>query len=97
MIELEVYARGLRDSQCILHLQSQMNIIPHARYKVDANHDLVYFEIDEPGSVTQRQIARVFEAIGLEPRFVGQMPAGVPLGTDTERVPVSGSSTVRLQ
>jgi hypothetical protein len=86
MIELEVYARGLRENNSVLHLQSQMNIIPQARYKVDANHDLVYFEIDEPCTITQRQIARVFEAIGLEPRFVGQMPAGMPLGKDTGRI-----------
>ena len=89
MIELEVYARGLRENQCILHLQSQMNIIPQARYKVDANHDLVYFEIDEPNAITQRQIAKVFESVGLEPRFVGQLPAGIPLGSDTGRVPVA--------
>jgi hypothetical protein len=86
MIELEVYACGLRANDSILQLQSQMDIIPEARYKVDANHDLVYFEIDQPDTITQRQIARVFEAIGLEPRFVGQMPAGIPLGEDTMRL-----------
>ena len=90
MIELEVYARGLRDNDCILQLQNQMNIIPKARYKVDANHDLVYFEIDEPHTLTQRQIAKVFESIGLEPRFVGQLPAGMPLGADTGRIPLDG-------
>lgn len=86
MIELEVYARGLRENDSILQLQSQMDIIPEARYKVDANHDLVYFEIDQPDTITQRQIARIFEAIGLEPRFVGQTPAGIPLGDDTSRL-----------
>ncbi len=90
MIELEVYARGLRDGDCALRLQNQMNIIPKARYKVDTNHDLVYFEIDEPHNLTQRQIARVFESIGLEPRFVGQLPAGIPVGVDTGRVPLDG-------
>jgi len=88
MIELEVYARGLRENDLVLHLQSQMNVIPKVRYKVDANHDLVYFEIDEPNTITQRQIARVFDSIGLEPRFVGQLPAGIPLGSETGRVPV---------
>ena len=86
MIELEVYACGLRANDSILKLQSQMDIIPEARYKVDANHDLVYFEIDRPDTITQRQIAHVFEAIGLEPRFVGQMPSGIPLGDDTMRL-----------
>ena len=88
MIELEVYARGLRENDLVLHLQSQMNVIPKVRYKVDANHDLVYFEIDEPNNITQRQIARVFDSIGLEPRFVGQLPAGIPLGSETGRIPV---------
>ncbi len=86
MIELEVYARGLRSNDFIMQLKSQMDIIPEARYKVDANHDLVYFEIDQPDSISQRQIARVFEAIGLEPRFVGQVPAGMPLGEDTAQL-----------
>ena len=86
MIELEVYACGLRANDSILQLQSQMDIIPEARYKVDANHDLVYFEIDQPDTITQRQIAHVFEAIGLEPRFVGQLPAGIPRGEATRRL-----------
>ncbi len=94
MIELEVYARGLRENDSILQLQSQMNIIPKVRYKVDANHDLVYFEIDEPCTVTQRQIARVFESMGLEPRFVGELPAGIPLGSETGRIPLPNSGRV---
>jgi hypothetical protein len=89
MIELEVYARGLREGDTILQLRNQMDLVPRVRYKVDGHHDLVYFEIDEPAQVSLGQINSVFTEIGLEPRFVGQT---------TEKMDgQSGSSTVRLR
>lgn len=86
MIELEVYACGLRLNDCVAQLRSQMDLLPRVRYKVDLNHDLVYFEIDNAEDVTQRQITKIFEAIDLEPRFVGQVPAEIPIGSDTMRL-----------
>lgn len=86
MIELEVYACGLRHDDHLLQLRSQMDVIPRVRYKIDANHDLVYFEIDDPKDITQRQITRLFEDIGLQPRFVGQVPSELALGSDTSRL-----------
>ncbi len=86
MIELEVYARGLRHGDNVLRLQSQMDVIPHVRYKIDLNHDLVYFELDNAEHITQRKLARLFEDIGLEPRFVGQVPLEIDLGSDTSRL-----------
>jgi hypothetical protein len=86
MIELEVYACGLRDGDNVLQLQSQMDVMPRIRYKVDVRHDLVYFEIDNPAEVTQRSITKMFEAIGLEARFVGQIPPEIELGSDTIRL-----------
>jgi hypothetical protein len=86
MIELEVYACGLRHDDYLLQLRSQMDVIPRVRYKIDANHDLVYFEIEDPKDVTQRQITRLFEDIGLQPRFVGQVPPELALGSDTSRL-----------
>lgn len=86
MIEVEIYARGLRDGDCVLQLQSQMDLLPYLRYKVDLDHDLVYFEIDNAEQVTQLELTRVFEAIGLEPRFVGQIPPEIELGSDTCRL-----------
>src|SRR5213078_3383030 len=44
MIELEVYARGLRDLNKILELDLQLEPIAGLHYKIDTNHDLVYFE-----------------------------------------------------
>jgi hypothetical protein len=52
-----------------------MNLIPKVRYKVDVHHDLVYFEIDDAADVGHAQLTALFDAIGLEPRFVGQIPA----------------------
>jgi hypothetical protein len=47
MIELEVYAAGLRNIDKILELDHLLEAIPGLRYKVDRNHDLVYLEMNE--------------------------------------------------
>lgn len=83
MIELEVYARGLRSDSAILNLTSQMDFLPEVRYKIDERHDLVYFEIDNPQSVSLRQLHSMFTNIGLEPRFVGQIPKGLRQDDDS--------------
>ena len=86
MIELEVYAKGLRKEQHILELTNQMNMMPRVRYKIDTNHDLVYFEIDDPQEVSFRQINDLFTNIGLIPRFVGQIPENLRHGDETMRL-----------
>lgn len=73
MIELEVYAAGLRDLNKILELDQQLAGIPGLRYKVDSNHDLVYFEFDEP-TITAREIRAIFKKLDLDPRFIGAIP-----------------------
>ncbi|MGI9115251.1 MAG: hypothetical protein ACR2FX_09515 [Chthoniobacterales bacterium] len=73
MIELEVYAAGLRNLDTILELDRQLETVPGLRYKVDRNHDLVYFELEEAG-VTMRELRAMFRKIGLEPRFIGAIP-----------------------
>ncbi len=83
MIELEVYARGLRDLNKILELDRQLAQIAGLRYKVDSNHDIVYFEFDEP-TVTLREIRAIFSRLGLEPLFVGDIPAELRPRTKTE-------------
>jgi len=70
MIELEVYAAGLRDLNKILELDHQLEAVPGLRYKVDSNHDLVYLELEEP-VITLREIRAMFRKLDLEPRFVG--------------------------
>jgi hypothetical protein len=74
MIELEVYAAGVRDLNKILELDHELETIAGLRYKVDSNHDLVYLEIDEDPSVTFREIRGIFRKLGLDPRFVGAIP-----------------------
>lgn len=73
MLELEVYAAGVRDLNKIMELDHELGGLAGLRYKVDANHDLVYLEMEEP-NVTVREIRASFRRLGLEPRFVGAIP-----------------------
>jgi hypothetical protein len=83
MIELEVYAAGVRDLDKILELDHQLEAVPGLRYKVDSNHDIVYMELDEP-TITFREIGMIFRKLGLEPRFVGAVPPEVRPMTKTQ-------------
>ncbi|MCX6852750.1 hypothetical protein [Prosthecobacter sp.] len=83
MIEVEIYAPGLRSESTVMQLRNQMDHFPKVRYKVDARHDLVYFEIDKPGDINQMEIHQIFDAIDLQPRFVGQIPEELRTGQTT--------------
>ena len=74
MIEVEIYATGVRNLEKILELDHELEAVPGLRYKVDSNHDIVYLELDEP-TITFREIRSHFIKRGLEPRFVGAIPA----------------------
>jgi hypothetical protein len=87
MIELEVYAAGLRDLNKILELDHQLEAIAGLRYKVDSNHDLVYLELDEP-TISVREIRAIFLKLGLDPRFIGAIPAELRPKTKTEPLSV---------
>ena len=73
MLELEVYAAGVRDLNKILELDHKLETLAGLRYKVDRNHDLVYLELEQP-TVTFREIRAAFRKLGLEPRFIGAIP-----------------------
>jgi hypothetical protein len=73
MIELEIYAAGVRDMKIILELDHVLEAIPDLHYKIDRNHDIVYFEVDQPKFNVQ-EILTAFQRLGLEPRIVGQVP-----------------------
>jgi len=73
MIELEIYAAGVRNLDKILELDRALDSIPGLRYKVDSNHDIVYFEADEP-TFTLLEILTAFERNGLTPKVVGPIP-----------------------
>jgi hypothetical protein len=83
MIELEVYAAGLRDLNKILELDHRLEAIAGLRYKVDSNHDLVYLELDEP-IINLREIRAIFLKLGLDPRFIGAIPTELRPKTKTE-------------
>ena len=83
MLELEVYAAGVRDLNKILELDHELEAVGGLRYKVDSNHDLVYLEMDGP-TVTYRDIRSIFRRLGLEPRFVGAIPPELRAKTKTQ-------------
>jgi hypothetical protein len=83
MIELEVYARGLRDLKKILELDLQLEAIVGLHYKIDTNHDLVYFEFDR-ATLSLREIRAIFLKLGLEPLFIGAIPPELRPRTKTE-------------
>lgn len=89
MIQLEVYAVGLRDSDYIQKLNHELEAFIGVRYQVDPNHDIVYFEMEE-ASMTLNQVSAAFKRIGLNPRFVGQVPSELQVGG-------GGAQTMRIE
>ncbi len=83
MLELEVYAAGVRDLNKILELDIELEALAGVRYKVDSNHDVVYLEVDEP-TVTYREIRAIFRKLGLDPRFIGTIPSELRPKTKTQ-------------
>ena len=73
MIELEVYAAGVREMGKISELDHELAAVTGLRYKVDRNHDLVYLELEQP-VISVREIRAIFRKLGLEPRFIGTIP-----------------------
>ena len=85
MLELEVYAAGVRELDKILELDHELETVAGLRYKVDSNHDLVYLELEEP-TVTFREIRASFRKLGLEPRFIGAIPSELRPRIKTQRL-----------
>jgi len=83
MIELEVYASGVRNLEKILELDHQFETVAGLRYKVDSNHDIVYMEFDEP-TLSLQEILGVFDRIGLSARVVGSIPPELDLRRKTQ-------------
>ena len=85
MIELEIYARGLREMGKILELDRQLVEIAGLRYKLDTTHDIVYLEFDEP-TLSVREIRAIFVKLDLQPLFIGTIPPELHSRTKTERL-----------
>ena len=85
MIEVEVYAAGVRQPDKMLGLALELDVIPNLRYKVDTNHDVVFMEFGgEMPPIDSLEF--VFRKIDLEPRFVGQPPQQANPGKKTQRI-----------
>lgn len=84
MIELEVYAAGLRNPEKMMGLALELDGLSGLRYKVDTNHDIVYMEFsgDVPNVTT---LVSLFRKAGLEPKFVGHVPPEVDTKKKTQR------------
>jgi hypothetical protein len=83
VLELEVYAAGVRELNKILELDIELGPIAGLHYKVDRNHDIVYMEFEGP-TVTFREIRSIFRKLGLDPKFVGAIPAELRPKTKTQ-------------
>lgn len=90
MIELEVYAAGVRNLDKILELDHELETVPGLHYKVDSNHDIVYMELDAP-TFSLGEVKAIFTKLGLVPKFVGTVPEELNQKTKTQpiRLPVA--------
>ena len=85
MIELEIYAPGVRNLERVLELDHELEALPGLRYKVDPNHDIVYLEFDEP-TFTIHEIRAIFRKLGLEARMVGSIPPELNPKNKTQQI-----------
>ncbi len=76
MVEVEVYAAGVRSPEKIMALGLELDALPGIRYKVDTNHDIVYMEFDREAP-TLTELKSAFVRAGLLARFVGALPPEV--------------------
>ena len=85
MIELEIYAAGVRQPEKILGLALELDVIPKLSYKVDTNHDIIYMEfLGEPPQL--RTLESIFKKLSLIPRFVGAIPEQLNSPKKTQRI-----------
>lgn len=88
MIELEIYAPGVRETDKIMELDHALSAVAGLRFKVDSNHDIVYMEFEEPPAMTSGEVRNVFVRLGLQPRFVGAVAPELRAKVKTQRLRV---------
>jgi len=86
MIEVEVYAAGVRNLEKILQLDHALEALSGLRYKVDSNHDIVYLEFDAP-VLMLGEIHAIFRKLGLNSKIVGNIPAELSQKSKTQILP----------
>ncbi len=87
MIELEVYAAGVRSADKMMGLALELDTLSGLRYKVDTNHDIVYMEFDDK-SPSVSSLKSLFNKAGLDAKFVGALPEGISAKKKTQRLEV---------
>ena len=85
MIELEVYAAGVRNPEKMMALALELDGISGLRYKVDTNHDIIYMEFMGEAP-TLSTLKSLFIKTDLEAKFVGQLPPEVSSKKSTQRI-----------
>jgi len=73
MVELQIYAPGIRRTDRAQALGYELEGLEGVRYKVDPLHDIVHLEMDPPPQTTDA-FRRIFERIGLQAHFIGAVP-----------------------
>jgi hypothetical protein len=71
MIELEIYAAGVRAPDKLMGLDLELGGIPGLRYKVDTLHDIIFLESSD-SDLSLEVIRSIFNKLDLQARFVGQ-------------------------
>jgi hypothetical protein len=85
MVEIEVYADGVRSPDKMLGLALALDVIPALRYKVYTNHDIIYMEF-------AREVSRlstfeaIFSKLELALKFVGRLPEEMNSRKKTQRI-----------
>lgn len=74
MVEIQVYAAGLRAPDKLMGLDLELGAIPAVRYKVDTLHDIVYLE-SENTAFSLEELRSIFKKLDLRALFVGQTRA----------------------
>lgn len=85
MVEVEVYAAGVRAPEKMMGLALELEAIPGLRYKVDTSHDIVYMEFT--GKLLDAgALLALFRRISLDAKFVGELPPGLSEKKKTQRL-----------
>ena len=73
MVEIQVYAKGLRAPDKLLGLDLEFGAINGLRYKVDSLHDIAFLEFEsDEASISLEEVGSILRKLGLEACFVGQ-------------------------
>ncbi|MEX1044546.1 MAG: hypothetical protein WEC73_00335 [Chthoniobacterales bacterium] len=85
MIELEIYAAGVRAPDKLMGLDLELGAIPGLRYKVDTLHDIIFLETQDR-DLSLEDIRSIFNKLDLQARFVGQTHSAARSQSATQRI-----------